>query len=452
MKHLLWLLKWILKAAIFFTLFAFALNNQQDTTVHFFFGTQWRAPQVLVVLTAFAVGVVVGVLGMVPRWWKHRSATGQTQLTASTAIRHNTPQPPRMDFDLSWILLGLPLAFVLGWVASRLDLRQLRIENRQAPKAYFKGLNFLLNEQQDQAIDAFIEAVQNDPDTSELHFALGNLFRRRGEYERAVRVHEHLLSRGDLSLADRQRAQHALALDYLKAGLLDRAEEALLKLEGTPFEAQARLALLANYERSRDWPHAAQIAQKLEHADQGSFHGRLAHYLCEQAAACISHRTRTSRSLLRKRRSLRRPMRRDPALIWPACWRARANRKKPTRRSKLASSPAAIPLIAGPLAEFAVACGHSLEAPGTAQNQLRTIPLTGCSGRHRGARSHRQGPHAHGARLVRAASGTRAVAGRRRQMDCRRKARTRAISSASATGAGPCRQTVDALPLCRLRL
>ena len=91
---------------------------------------------------------------------------------------------------------------MLGWLASRLDLRQLRIENRQAPKAYFKGLNFLLNEQQDQAIDAFIEAVQSDPDTSELHFALGNLFRRRGEYERAVRVHQHLLSRGDLSQDD----------------------------------------------------------------------------------------------------------------------------------------------------------------------------------------------------------------------------------------------------------
>ena len=85
-----------------------------------------------------------------------------------------------MDFDFSWLLLGLPLAFVLGWLASRFDLRQLRIENRQAPKAYFRGLNFLLNEQQDQAIDAFIEAVQNDPDTQELHFALGNLFRRRG--------------------------------------------------------------------------------------------------------------------------------------------------------------------------------------------------------------------------------------------------------------------------------
>lgn len=190
-----------------------------------------------------------------------------------------------MEFDFTWVLLGFPIAFTLGWLASRLDLRQLRIENRQAPKAYFRGLNFLLNEQQDQAIDAFIEAVQNDPDTSELHFALGNLFRRRGEYDRAVRVHEHLMSRGDLSQGERERAQHALALDFLKAGLLDRAEAALRKLEGTPFEEEARLALLSIYERSRDWVHATQIAAQLGNSSHGSFSARQAHYLCEQASA-----------------------------------------------------------------------------------------------------------------------------------------------------------------------
>ncbi|MES2508640.1 MAG: lipopolysaccharide assembly protein LapB [Pseudomonadota bacterium] len=193
-----------------------------------------------------------------------------------------------MDFDFTWILLGLPVAFTLGWLASRIDLRQLRIENRQAPKAYFRGLNFLLNEQQDQAIDAFIEAVQNDPDTSELHFALGNLFRRRGEYERAVRVHEHLMSRGDLAQPERDRAQHALALDFLKAGLLDRAEAALRKLEGTSYEEEARLALLSIYERSRDWAHASEIASKLDSASNGSFSGRQAHYLCEQAATALA--------------------------------------------------------------------------------------------------------------------------------------------------------------------
>ena len=199
-----------------------------------------------------------------------------------------------MEFDIGWILLGLPLAFMLGWLASRFDLRQLRAENRRVPQAYFKGLNFLLNEQQDQAIDAFIEAVQSDPDTSELHFALGNLFRRRGEYDRAVRVHEHLLSRGDLSDKDRDRAQHALALDFLKAGLLDRAEAALQRLEGTAFESQARLALLAIHERSRDWPQATAIAHKMQQAQQGDFSTRLAHYLCEQAQVCIVNNTPTS--------------------------------------------------------------------------------------------------------------------------------------------------------------
>ena len=94
MKYLLWLLK----AAIFFTLFAFALNNQQDATVHFFFGTQWRAPLVLVVLTAFAAGLVTGVLGMVPRWWKHRAAarTAQQQihtLTTTSPTSASAPSP-----------------------------------------------------------------------------------------------------------------------------------------------------------------------------------------------------------------------------------------------------------------------------------------------------------------------------------------------------------------------
>lgn len=166
---------------------------------------------------------------------------------------------------------------------ARYDLRQGRLESRTNPKAYFRGLNHLLNEQQDQAIDAFIEAVQKDPDTSELHFALGNLFRRRGDYDRAVRVHEHLLARADLNQKDRDRAQQALAQDFLKAGLLDRAEQALRKLEGTAFEAQARLSLLQIYERTRDWEHAAEVAENLEHAEHGTFRLRVAHYRCEQA-------------------------------------------------------------------------------------------------------------------------------------------------------------------------
>ena len=188
-----------------------------------------------------------------------------------------------MTIDWSWILIGLPLTFGLGWLASRLDLRQWRRSDREAPKAYFKGLNLLLNEQTDKAIDAFIEAVQADPDTSELHFALGNLFRRRGEFERAVRVHQHLLQRGDLDRADRERAQHALAQDFVAAGLLDSADEAFKALEGTPYDTEARLARLSLQERSRDWRAAAEIAAALEKSGTGSFATRIAHYHCELA-------------------------------------------------------------------------------------------------------------------------------------------------------------------------
>ncbi len=259
-----------------------------------------------------------------------------------------------MDFDLSWILLGLPIAFVLGWLASRWDFRQLRLDNRLAPRAYFKGLNYLLNEQQDKAIDAFIEAVQKDPDTSELHFALGNLFRRRGETERAVRVHEHLLSRGDLSTADRDRAQHALAQDFLKAGLLDRAEESLRKLEGTAFEAQSRLALLSIFERSRDWADASAIAQKLESAGQGSFSSRQSHYLCEQAAA----QPETARTLLEQAIAIApqaaRP-RIDLALLQQQA--GQQDEAFKTLQALSESAGAAIPLVADRIATIATAAG-----------------------------------------------------------------------------------------------
>src|SRR5258706_199073 len=209
-----------------------------------------------------------------------------------------------MDFDLQWVLLGLPLTFALGWLASRFDLRQWRREQKDSPKAYFKGLNLLLNDQQDKAIDAFIEAVQQDPDTTDLHFALGNLFRRRGEYERSVRVHEHLLNRADLPASERDRAQHALAQDYMKAGLFDRAEEAWKALEGTAFDTEARLALLTLHERSRDWRAAVEVAQKLERSSAtGSYASRIAHYWCEIALeGDAKHQTPDADESIRKAR------------------------------------------------------------------------------------------------------------------------------------------------------
>ncbi len=281
-----------------------------------------------------------------------------------------------MEFDFTWVLLGFPVAFTLGWLASRLDLRQLRIENRQAPKAYFRGLNFLLNEQQDQAIDAFIEAVQNDPDTSELHFALGNLFRRRGEYDRAVRVHEHLMSRGDLTQPERDRAQHALALDFLKAGLLDRAEVALTKLEGTSYEEEARLALLSIYERSRDWARATDIAAKLDSTRHGSFSARQAHYLCERAVAATASGD-TAQAL----ESLRQATGLAPASPRPLIELAKLQTQLGQHAEALATllkleqtAPQALPLAAGLLANIAQPSGQQQTVLGLLKTNYGHMP------------------------------------------------------------------------------
>lgn len=281
-----------------------------------------------------------------------------------------------MDFDLSWLLLGLPLAFVLGWLASRFDLRQLRLENRQAPKAYFRGLNFLLNEQQDQAIDAFIEAVQNDPDTQELHFALGNLFRRRGEYQRAVRVHEHLLSRGDLSRADRDRAQHALAQDFLRAGLLDRAEAALQKLEGTHYENEARLALLAIYERSREWTQAAEVARKLDESDQASYSTRRAHYLCEQATEHVARGEFDEAGRLLRQATEIAPTAPRPAIDTAALQlrNGEAGKAFDTLVALSDTAPLALPLYASLLQQAGAAAQRSGEALALLQRRYAAAP------------------------------------------------------------------------------
>lgn len=276
-----------------------------------------------------------------------------------------------MEFDLQWLLLGLPVAFALGWLASRLDLRQWKREQQESPKAYYKGLNLLLNEQHDKAIDAFIEAVQHDPDTTELHFALGNLFRRRGEYERAVRVHEHLLQRGDLASADRERAQHALAQDFMKAGLFDRAEQAFEALEGTPFDTEARLALLALHERSREWRAAAEVAARLERAGSGSFKARIAHYWCELAleAQARQQEAEAAEALQRAREAA--PQAPRPLILAGQRARARGEHREALQAwgTLMAAHPAAFNLVARDYADSA----RQLGEPGPAYEQLEAL-------------------------------------------------------------------------------
>ena len=185
-----------------------------------------------------------------------------------------------MEFESWWLLGLLPLFFAFGWMAARIDIQQIKRESRALPRSYFKGLNFLLNEQPDKAIEAFIEVVKVDPETVELHFALGSLFRRRGEYDRAIRMHQNLLERDDLPEEQKVTALAELGQDYLKAGILDRAEEVFKKLEQSPQAPLARRHLLEIYEQEKDWNRAIEMSREVEPDARA-----LAQYYCELAAS-----------------------------------------------------------------------------------------------------------------------------------------------------------------------
>ncbi|MFN3544428.1 MAG: lipopolysaccharide assembly protein LapB [Thiobacillus sp.] len=187
-----------------------------------------------------------------------------------------------MEFEFWW-LLAFPLFFVLGWLAARIDIRHVVTESRALPNSYFRGLNFLLNEQPDKAIEAFLEVVKLEPETIDLHFALGGLFRRRGEFDRAIRMHENLLEREGLAEDQRLRAMTELGQDYLKAGLLDRAEQVFTKLLDSPQHGTARTFLLEIYVQEKDWQKAIDTARLLEKETSKPLNAEIAHFHCELA-------------------------------------------------------------------------------------------------------------------------------------------------------------------------
>ncbi len=190
-----------------------------------------------------------------------------------------------MDFEAWWLIL-IPILFGLGWIAAKVDVRQIVSESRNLPDSYFRGLNFLLNEDHDKAIDAFIEVAKLDSETTELHFALGSLFRRRGEIERAIRVHQSLLSRSDLPRPDREHALHEIAQDYFKAGMFDRAEEAFTEVQSTSYGTSATRALIRIYEAEHDWEKAIAAAAQLRKLTDEPLPQRV-HYHCERAQAVL---------------------------------------------------------------------------------------------------------------------------------------------------------------------
>ncbi|HEX4856740.1 MAG TPA: lipopolysaccharide assembly protein LapB, partial [Limnobacter sp.] len=189
-------------------------------------------------------------------------------------------------FETWWLIL-VPVIFSLGWMAARLDKRSDASARGQLPASYFKGVNFLLSEQPDKAIDAFLEVAAIDTHTVELHFALANLFRKKGEIDRAIRVHQFLTSREQINPTDREKATYELGVDFLRAGILDRAEQAFHSLADSGMRAEASRQLLELYELEKAWDKAIAQAHKLREFGAEVPAGDIAHFYCELAAQCM---------------------------------------------------------------------------------------------------------------------------------------------------------------------
>ena len=186
------------------------------------------------------------------------------------------------EFEYWWLIV-LPLFFTLGWLAARIDIRQLLSESTTLPATYFKGLNFLIDDQHDKAVEAFSEAISVNTDSLELHFALGSLFRRTGETDRAINMHLNMLDKKVLTANQKNAVKAELAQDYLKAGLFDRAEELFLGLDDTRYRQPALNALLEIYGREREWSKAITTATELERLSGITFRVKIAQYYCELA-------------------------------------------------------------------------------------------------------------------------------------------------------------------------
>ena len=186
--------------------------------------------------------------------------------------------------DPVWLLLLLPLAAASGWYAASRGRRSTGSVRSDIPQAYFKSLNLLLNEQQDKALDVLISALETHEETVEIQLALGNLFRRRGEIERATQLHQNLIARSGLEPEQRLLALYELGQDYYKAGLFDRAESLLLEVaEAVEYSESAYRLLLQIYEQEKEWDNAIDAAKRLSSASGADSNGLLAQYYCELA-------------------------------------------------------------------------------------------------------------------------------------------------------------------------
>lgn len=192
-----------------------------------------------------------------------------------------------MESEL-WYLVLIPVLFAAGWWARGLDAREREENSRQLPEAYSRGVAMLMSDRPDRAIDAFIEVVRLDPELIELHHVLGTLFRRRGEFERAIKLHNHLVNREDIPEADRTKALKALGEDYMTAGLFDRAEETYRRLLRNPTEhLDALRALLEIYCIEHEWTSAIDVSRQLEVQAGEDRASEIAHFYCELAEEAV---------------------------------------------------------------------------------------------------------------------------------------------------------------------
>jgi lipopolysaccharide biosynthesis regulator YciM len=189
------------------------------------------------------------------------------------------------------LALLVPTAFVLGWLASRrMGARRSGAEVSELSSDYFRGLNYLLNEEQDKAIEVFRKLAEYNQDTVETHLALGNLFRRRGEVDQAIRLHQHLVSRPGLSDAMKTVALLELGEDYMRAGLLDRAEALFSDLVAMDAHAPSALRhLIGIYQHERDWHKAIEHARRLEVMTGDDETPMIAQFYCELADRSRQH-------------------------------------------------------------------------------------------------------------------------------------------------------------------
>lgn len=189
-----------------------------------------------------------------------------------------------MGGNLIWLLL--PVAALSGWLAARSSYKkqQLAHSGKRPQHGYFKGLNYILNEQPDKAIEVFVEMVQVDSETVETHLALGNLFRKRGEVDRAIRIHQNLIARPTLNVDQRAHALAELGQDYMSAGLLDRAENIFSELmENTQYKALALRSLRDIYQSEQEWDNAIRVVRKMTELSRKDRNKIIAQYYCELA-------------------------------------------------------------------------------------------------------------------------------------------------------------------------